>query len=52
MYDDWHLRRWETPMSDAKHPFMDSLTDRDGLLQIEVGRLYEQQTHLTLQNHV
>ena len=37
MYEEWHLRKRETPMSDAKHLFTDSLTDKDGLLQIEVG---------------
>jgi len=37
MYENWHLRRWETPMSDVDHLFMESLTDRGGRLQIEVG---------------
>ena len=34
MYENWQLRRWETPMSDAKHLFMESLHDHSGLLEI------------------
>ncbi len=37
MYENWRLKRWETPMSDAKHLFMESLHDHSGLLQIELA---------------
>jgi hypothetical protein len=35
MYENWQLRRWETPMSDAKDLFMESLHDHAGVLEID-----------------
>jgi hypothetical protein len=37
MYEQWRLRRWDTPVSDAKNLFMDSLHDHAGGLEMEFG---------------
>ncbi len=37
MYENWQLRRWETPLSDVKHLFMESLHDHSGILEIELA---------------
>jgi hypothetical protein len=37
MYEDWKLQRWDTPMSDAKNLFMESLHDHSGLLEIDLA---------------
>ena len=37
MYEQWLLRRWDTPLSDAKGLFMESLHDHSGILEIELA---------------
>jgi hypothetical protein len=37
MYENWRLKRWETPMSSAKFLVMESLHDHSGLLEIELA---------------